>query len=123
DLHYSAEHFTPALARRITSELEAVCCALAVSTATPLAAYLTAPASPPAASVDARVREWNHTAVPLDDALRAEAQVAARAARAPDSIALQTDAGALTYRELDARANRIANVLRAQGIGSGKLVG
>jgi len=43
--------------------------------------------------------------------------------RDPGRIALRAGGEALSYRELDARANRIAWLLRAQGVGRGALVG
>ncbi|MCU0682505.1 MAG: amino acid adenylation domain-containing protein [Polyangiaceae bacterium] len=43
---------------------------------------------------------------------------AAQVSRSPDAVALRSEAeGALTYRELDARAERIARRLRAEGVG------
>ncbi|MEV0498223.1 amino acid adenylation domain-containing protein, partial [Streptomyces spectabilis] len=46
-----------------------------------------------------------------------------RAAAAPDAVALVCGAQRLTYRELNARANRVAHHLRALGTGCGDLVG
>ncbi|MES5820832.1 amino acid adenylation domain-containing protein [Streptomyces sp. RG80] len=46
----------------------------------------------------------------------------ARAAEAPDAVAVADSAGALTYRQLDARANRLARVLAAHGAGPGRIV-
>ena len=57
---------------------------------------------------------------------RCEASVhelfAAQAARAPDAIAVREGAVALSYGELDARANQLASFLRAQGVLRGSLV-
>lgn len=43
--------------------------------------------------------------------------------RAPERVAVRDAHGALSYAELDARANRIANLLRAHGVHRGRLVG
>lgn len=46
-----------------------------------------------------------------------------QAARTPDDLALRSADGTITYAELDARANRVANQLREAGISSGAFVG
>ncbi|WP_189960088.1 non-ribosomal peptide synthetase, partial [Streptomyces alanosinicus] len=59
---------------------------------------------------------WNETAAPpahTDVPTLFERRVAA----APDDVALLFPGGRLTYRELDARANRLAHLLRRRGIG------
>ncbi|MFH8568035.1 amino acid adenylation domain-containing protein [Streptomyces sp. NPDC017993] len=45
-----------------------------------------------------------------------------QAARTPQAPAVASDAGELTYEELDARANQLARLLLARGAGSGTLV-
>ncbi|HBL31622.1 MAG TPA: non-ribosomal peptide synthetase, partial [Acidobacteria bacterium] len=59
--------------------------------------------------------------VPADRSIPAwfEAQVR----RAPSSVALVFGEGVLTYAELNGRANHLARVLRAEGVGVGTLVG
>jgi amino acid adenylation domain-containing protein len=47
----------------------------------------------------------------------------AQAARTPDAVALVFGDESWTYRELDERANRLAHLLRAGGVGPGVLVG
>jgi len=47
----------------------------------------------------------------------------AQAASTPDRVAVNSGADELTYRELDARANRIANELLARGVGPETRVG
>ena len=61
--------------------------------------------------------EWNatETAFPLDETYAR--QFEAQATRTPDAVAAVADEGTLTYRELDARANRLARRLVAAGIG------
>lgn len=46
-----------------------------------------------------------------------------QAARTPDAIAVVSGNERLTYRELDARTNRLARYLQRAGVGSGTLVG
>ena len=41
----------------------------------------------------------------------------------PDAVAVTCDGNALTYRELDEQANRLAHELVAAGVGPDKLVG
>jgi len=67
--------------------------------------------------------EWNATAThyPRDRSVHGlfEDQVDA----APDAVALVVEGPALTYRELDVRANRLARHIRAAGVGAGHRVG
>ncbi|MHA6884475.1 amino acid adenylation domain-containing protein [Ralstonia pseudosolanacearum] len=66
---------------------------------------------------------WNdtHWDYPLDRCLHQliEAQVE----RSPDAVAVRFDGQALSYRELNRRANRLAHGLRALGIGRDSVVG
>ena len=50
-------------------------------------------------------------------------RVEATVARKPDDIALITEKGTLTYRELNQRANRLAHYLQTLGVGPDSLVG
>ena len=64
---------------------------------------------------------WNDTGVPVaPDTL--PALFAAQVARAPQRIAARDGATELTYRELDARANQLARLLIAAGIGPESVV-
>ncbi len=47
----------------------------------------------------------------------------AQVERAPERTAIRSGATALSYAELDARANRIAQALRSRGVGRGQRVG
>jgi amino acid adenylation domain-containing protein len=49
--------------------------------------------------------------------------IASQAARTPDAIALRGKEIAITYRELESRTNRLAQLLAEQGIGRGSRVG
>ncbi len=88
------------------------------------------PAAPaaavPAMSADERdrvVSAWNATAVPFDATLTIARAFEAQVARTPHSVALIHEATSMTYAELDASANRAAQVLRGMGVGPGVLVG
>ncbi|MGW1768321.1 condensation domain-containing protein, partial [Streptomyces sp. NPDC002073] len=63
----------------------------------------------------------NETAAPVQAATVPQL-VAERAAQTPDAIAVVSGATALTYRELDARAGRLAAALRERGVGPDVLV-
>jgi amino acid adenylation domain-containing protein/non-ribosomal peptide synthase protein (TIGR01720 family) len=67
--------------------------------------------------------EWNRTAQPFALDAAVHARIAAQAARTPDRVAVLYEGAALTYAELNARADRIAQTLRARGIGPDSIVG
>ncbi|MFP2931843.1 amino acid adenylation domain-containing protein [Pyxidicoccus sp. 3LG] len=76
----------------------------------------------PEAELQQALHAWNpRMDAPRDGTLveRFEAQVD----RSPDAIAVTFEAKHLTYRELDARANRLAHVLLRHGVGPDVLVG
>ncbi|MFF6835879.1 amino acid adenylation domain-containing protein [Streptomyces sp. NPDC012438] len=64
---------------------------------------------------------FNDTAVPTPPAT-VDGLVAAQAARTPDALAVVADDASLTYRELDARADRLARELADRGVGPESLV-
>ncbi len=66
--------------------------------------------------------ELNATHVELPD-LHVHRLFEAHAARCPDRCAVVYEAGSLTYRALDTRANAIAARLQSRGIGPGSTVG
>ncbi|GLZ40765.1 hypothetical protein Acsp05_43890 [Actinokineospora sp. NBRC 105648] len=77
----------------------------------------------PAAERDLVVRGWQGAAVELP-ATTIPALFAARAAADPDGVALVVDGGAsLSYRELAARVDALALVLREHGVVAGTIVG
>ncbi|MET8014843.1 amino acid adenylation domain-containing protein, partial [Streptomyces sp. NPDC005266] len=66
--------------------------------------------------------EWNHTARPVPAALVTDL-FEAQATRTPQLPAVVTAEAALTYAELEARANQVAHWLIARGVGPEDLVG
>ncbi|NUU37569.1 non-ribosomal peptide synthetase [Pseudomonas sp. C2B4] len=62
-------------------------------------------------------------AVELSTTLLAHEQIAAQAAATPDALALQVDGHTLSYGQLNAQANRLAQRLIDNGVGPGKRVG
>ncbi|RKG75429.1 amino acid adenylation domain-containing protein, partial [Corallococcus exercitus] len=60
------------------------------------------------------VRDFSTQSIP--------ARFAEQVARTPDAVALESEAGTLTYARLEARANQLAHHLRASGIAEGSRV-
>ncbi|WP_050993858.1 non-ribosomal peptide synthetase [Streptomyces violaceusniger] len=65
--------------------------------------------------------EWNDTARPLP-ARRVHELYAAQAGRTPSAVAVVSGGVELTYAQLDERANRLATLLTARGVGPERLV-
>jgi amino acid adenylation domain-containing protein len=72
---------------------------------------------------DQIVRRWNATASPRSGPQFVHRLVEAQAARTPDAVAVEFDGSALTYRSLNAWANRVARVLRERGVTADTTVG
>ncbi|HEX3526199.1 MAG TPA: amino acid adenylation domain-containing protein [Thermoanaerobaculia bacterium] len=70
-----------------------------------------------------QIAEWNATGrdYPGEECLHE--LIAAQAARTPDAVAVTFEGEALSYRELDLRAGRLAARLRRLGVAPGALVG
>ncbi|WP_027819691.1 non-ribosomal peptide synthetase [Paraburkholderia bannensis] len=61
--------------------------------------------------------------LPFDASRRIHDLIEAQAAAHPERVAIHTDEGVLTYRELDERANRLAHALQARGVVPETIVG
>ncbi len=66
--------------------------------------------------------EWNDTRTDVPQVPVPEL-FAAQAARTPDAVAIVADGRRMTFADLDARANRLANWLCSQGVGVESVVG
>jgi amino acid adenylation domain-containing protein len=82
---------------------------------------------PPVASLDERQRgellfDWNQTGAPYPQRCVHEL-IEEQVEREPEAVAVECGEQRLSYRELDVRANRLANHLAALGVGPGVLVG
>ncbi len=69
------------------------------------------------------VAEWNDTAAVYPQGCGLHQLFEAQAARTPGAVAVRSEEGDLTYRELDRQADRLGHWLRARGIGVGMVVG
>ncbi|MGW2052086.1 condensation domain-containing protein, partial [Streptomyces sp. NPDC001858] len=68
--------------------------------------------------------DWNATARPVPErVVTVHGLFEAQVVRSPDAVAVVGDGVELTYAELDARANRLARYLAAQGVGVESVVG
>ncbi|MBC6447458.1 amino acid adenylation domain-containing protein [Actinokineospora xionganensis] len=116
-LAYRADLFDEATARRIADRFARVLAAATADPDTPIGALDVLDA----AERHRALVEWNSAAhdvpiVPVAELI--EAQVA----RTPDATAVTGAGNALSYRELDERANALAHLLIARGAGPGALV-
>lgn len=69
------------------------------------------------------LEEFNDTAAPYPKDKRLHQLFEEQAARTPEAEAVAGDAESVTYRELNARANRLAHHLQKAGVGRGMRVG
>ncbi|UZE10142.1 non-ribosomal peptide synthase/polyketide synthase [Pseudomonas sp. B21-053] len=69
------------------------------------------------------VHDWNHTAQSYPTEQCIHQLIEAQASRTPDNVALVFGDVTLSYAQLDARANQLAQLLREQGVGPDVLVG
>ena len=67
--------------------------------------------------------EWNETNTEYPRDVCVHNLVETQVARTPDAVAITCDGADVTYRDLDRRANHLAQVLRARGVGPNVLVG
>jgi amino acid adenylation domain-containing protein len=68
------------------------------------------------------LERWNATDLPFPGDARMHDAFEARVKESPAAIALVCQGAQLRYGELDARANQLAHLLQAQGVGQGDMV-
>ncbi|MFE4395327.1 non-ribosomal peptide synthetase [Streptomyces sp. CB02056] len=115
-LEYNADVFEPATAEALAARLVRLLDQVARDPRTPLS-RLDVLTPEEHRQV---LTEWNDTAAddasPAGTATTVVALFEAQAARTPEAVAVLTDTTALTYAELDARANRLARHLVDRGV-------
>ena len=67
--------------------------------------------------------EWNDTRAAYQRDLCAHQLFEAQVEQTPDAVAVALEGERLSYRELNARANKLAHYLRGLGVGAGEVVG
>ncbi|RKH72196.1 amino acid adenylation domain-containing protein, partial [Corallococcus aberystwythensis] len=118
-LEYSTALFQRSTVERMAGHLRTLLEAVAAKPEESLAAL-------PLLSSDERQRilvDWNDTAVASPTDVPVHVHFARQAQRAPDAVALVLGNAALTYAQLDARANQLAHHLRNLGIAPGARIG
>ncbi len=75
------------------------------------------------AAEEAQLLEWNDTVVSFPEDIPVHRLFEERVEQAPDRTAVVFQEAALTYRELNERANRLAHALRSGGFGAEERVG
>ena len=114
---YNTDIFDAATAARLRDCYETLLASALAAPATAVGALSLLPAPQREA-----LRQWNDTRREVPD-LPLHALFEAQCDRAPERAAIACNGRQLSYRELDARANRIAHALRERGARHGALVG
>ncbi len=115
---YSTDLFEPATVDRLSGHLQRL---LAAAAADPERSVAELPLLTREESAQL-LTEWNDTRRPFAQACLHEL-FDGWVARIPQAVAVRFEGEGLTYRELDARATRLARRLRALGVGPERLVG
>jgi amino acid adenylation domain-containing protein len=118
-LDYNPELFEAATARRLLGHFQTLLAAAVAAPDLPLSRL-------PLLSAGERhqlLHEWQGARLDLPAGVTLHQQFAARAALAPDAVALAWEGGFMTYGELSSRAAALAGRLRALGVGQDLVVG
>ena len=118
-LDYAENRFTDEAMRALVDQVAWVLASLADVAGRPVAALsLQAPAS-----AEQNAAAWNDTARSPCDGTPVAQRFVAQALRTPQAPAVVEGDTTLTFAELAARSNRLAQLLRARGAAPGRLVG
>ncbi|MEM7539708.1 MAG: amino acid adenylation domain-containing protein, partial [Chloroflexota bacterium] len=117
--NYNTELFDASTIKRMVGHFQALLQAITEYPAQPIAQLplLTS------AEYHQIVYEWNDTVIDFGEPQIIHAFFEQQVGQIPDAIALVFDGKQLTYRELNSRANQLANHLRQLGVGPDVLVG
>ncbi|MFT3761944.1 MAG: amino acid adenylation domain-containing protein [Pseudoxanthomonas sp.] len=118
ETQYNTDLFDARTVRRWLAAFETL---LRAACAAPDAAIARLPLAGPAAL--AELAALQPAPVAFDRECRMHEHFERQRDLAPDRTAVRADDGALSYRQLEARANRIAHLLRRHGVQKGALVG
>ncbi|HYG63511.1 MAG TPA: amino acid adenylation domain-containing protein, partial [Thermoanaerobaculia bacterium] len=118
-LEYSTTLFDATTMRRLLGHYEAVLARAVANPELPISAL----AGPTEAERHQFVEEWNDTRIEFGPGRCIHEWVEEQVAATPEALALIAGDVRLTYRELNAMANRLAHHLRRLGIGPDILVG
>src|SRR5262249_48814112 len=118
-LRYNADLFDPATVARWAGHFDTLLAAVSDALGRPLADVPMLTPAERRLVIDAP----NATAGPFPDGCAFHQLVEQQVARAPDALAVEFEGVRLTYRELNARANRLARRLQALGVRRGDVVG
>ncbi|MFG2169746.1 amino acid adenylation domain-containing protein, partial [Micromonospora chersina] len=115
---YSTALFDRATIERLANRLGGLLAAVVADADTPVGDL---PILTPAE--EQQLNAWNDTALPLATATGVDALIAANAGRFPGEAAVEAGDEVMSYRDLIARADRLAARLRAAGAGPENVVG
>ena len=118
-LVYNPDLFDAATMRRLMAHFQTLLASIAADPGRRVAELRMLPDEERAQVVD----DWNATAKEWPSTATVHGAIADQAARTPDAPAVVFGGAALTYAQLDARANRLANHLRRLGAGPEARVG
>ncbi len=117
-LQYSTARYDQATITGYLNALTELLAALTADPETPVRQLLE-----PAPSENARLISWNDAGAAPTSTVPLHDLIAARAAAAPDTTAIEAQDTCLTYRELDSAAGSLARRLRRGGVRDGGIVG